>query len=758
MAFSGKSGIRDNSRKGDTGSMNTKRKQQQSVWDAINVSVDIDYYIRLLWARKWPILAFAALTCSLMLWYFSTRTPEYLATSSLLIESHIPRTMTADGVYNPDSTSSEYFTTQVELLRSRKLISTVIDKLDLWRNPELAIPNLRRLLEFHVLKWLEKFDLHSDPERIKAIKAFAFDRDNILYSFSQRLDVIPVRHSKLIKISYRSMNAKLAAQVANSVAKEYIALALKFRDEVSELAYKERYAKLREASVTVEQLENRLASLVGESAPGDAVQSEEFERYNRQYLTEKLVEEKLAIEKLQARLRQVRHALDSPNPITLDLPELGAGAAELRQRYFEAKYQRELLSRDLQPEHPLINELDAKMASIQSLFTEELGKAPGELAQRIKDAQRQHQKTRAELNSLEKTRLNAQSGQREAEKLQSELEKNEKIRQRLRDKVEESLQLKNSLFLVARVIDKAEPPLRPLGPRKITVALGSLILGALFASMFIVFRDLFDTRVRYAKRFELASGIKNLACIPTLNNPMKLFAECREASSPKPLNRKERAFFESFRTLKTNLVLELIEQRKNSILIASSAPNEGKSTTSLWLANAFASSEKVLLIDADIRRHSLTSDLGCADKKGLINALTNGEYEVATVGASQGIFDFLPAGSAKVDPAAYFSVSAFDDFMENISCRYDRVIIDTSPVCAVSDAVLLARQVGAVVLVTRSAMTQQKVALQSIERLTRPQGRVVGFVITDIEEKYYRHLTDYAVYRSYDKYYANHDL
>jgi len=738
--------------------MNKKQYQQQTVWDAINVNIDIDYYVRLVWARKWSVLAFGLLVALLALWRITSRPDEYNATSSLLIESSIPRTMTMKGVYNPDSSTPEYFTTQVELLKSRKLMEAVIDELDLWKNPELAVPDLRRLLEFHALTWLEKAGLHSDPERIAEIKALALDRENVLYAFSQRLSVVPVRHSKVIKIGYRSTDANLSADVANMIASKYISLMLGFRNEVSQLAYEEYASKLREATATVDELKSRIAAREKRSPRETAIQSEEFRAYNRQYLTEKLVGEKHHIEELESRLTQVQRALRSPLREELNIPELGAVISALQQRYFETKYQRQLLLEDLQPGHPSVTELDAKMASIKALFTEQLRKIPPDIRQKISDAKQRYRKTRAELNNLENSRLDEQSGQQDLERLKAELDKNEKIRQELDDKVKEWQELKNSLFLVARVIDKAEPPLRPIGPRKIVVTTVALLLGMAFASMFFVFKDLFDTRVKYAKRFELASGKKNLACIPSLRDPLKLFRECREAESPKPLSRKERAFFEAFRTFKANLILELMQHQYKSVLIASSTPNEGKTITSLWLANTFASSEKVLLVDADIRRFSLTTNLGCEGKKGLINALTDGSYEVATIGASQGIFDFLPAGSAKVDPSAYFSRNTFDYFMEKLSKRYDRIIIDTSPVCAVSDAVLLARQVDAIVLVTRSAMTQQKVALQSIEKLIHAKGRVAGFVITDIDEKSYRHLTEYAAYQPYDKYYAPHDL
>lgn len=401
-----------------------KKRYQQTVWDAINVNVDIDYYVRLIWARKWPIVAFGLLVTSLILWYFSSRPDEYSATSSLLIESNIPRTMTMKGVYNPDASTPEYFTTQVELLKSRKLTEAVINELDLWKNPELAVPNLRRLLEFHALTWLEKFGLHSDNKRIEEIKALALDKENVLYAFSKRLSVIPVRHSKVIKISYRSADPELSAKVANMVTAKYTSLMLDFRNEVSQLAYEEYVSKLRETTSIVENLKSKIAALVKGNPQTTAIQSEEFQEYNRQYLTEKLVNEKHHIEELESRLTQVLRALQSPLQEELNLPELGAAISELQRRYFETKYQRKLLLKELQPEHSSITELDAKLASIKSLFRDQLKKIPPDIRQKIRDAKNRYRKTRAELTSLENSRLDEQTGQHDLERLKAKLDPN----------------------------------------------------------------------------------------------------------------------------------------------------------------------------------------------------------------------------------------------------------------------------------------------------------------------------------------------
>ena len=292
------------------------------------------------------------------------------------------------------------------------------------------------------------------------------------------------------------------------------------------------------------------------------------------------------------------------------------------------------------------------------------------------------------------------------------------------------------------IVDPAETSYRaPTGGRGyliLGVALG-LFLGVC-ASFFV---EYLDRTVRTRAEAEALLGHAVLGTIPELRDTEGM-GDARKGPRLVVRDPFERAG-EAFRGLRLNMsFLHLDERPVRSILVTSPGPVEGKSTTSLNLAATFAQyGERVLLIDADLRRPVVHSALDIPRDPGLTHLLIGSAPAEAVIHRDViPNLDVIPAGPIPPNPAELVGSMAMSETLGILEKDYDRVIVDSPPVLAVTDAAGTASYVDGVLLVLRSGHTEQRAAERTTEHLGRLGVRILGLVLNDIqrrvhEESYY---------------------
>jgi capsular exopolysaccharide synthesis family protein len=300
----------------------------------------------------------------------------------------------------------------------------------------------------------------------------------------------------------------------------------------------------------------------------------------------------------------------------------------------------------------------------------------------------------------------------------------------------------------------------PNVPRNLGFA---FILGSMSGVGLAFLLEGLDNTVRTTEQAQMISGLASLGMIPLGSksnregaNPKRLvLASSNESVELVAQARPQSQMAESYRALRTSLLLSNLGAPPKVIMVTSALPQEGKSTTSINCAVVLAQKGvRVLLIDADLRRPSIHKTLGMGPRSGLSNVLTGSTTLHQAITASPVLpnLHVLPAGTPPPNPAELLASSNMKDVLDELRGQYDHIVVDTPPTLSVTDAVVLSPRADAIVLVIRSGQTTKQSLRRARDILTQVNARVSGVLLNAVD------LTspDYYYYYEYKGKYSHY--
>jgi polysaccharide biosynthesis transport protein len=711
-------------------------------------------YLRVLIKRKWLVICcivgiFAAVAIASL-----RQTPIYEATGQIAVNKADSNLITfKDSMPVVDYYDQSDLDTEVRIIQSDLLALQVIRQLNLDKRPEFGgHPDQKQAN-------LVADSLQTDSNRASAV----------LGGFRGSLHVALIPNTRIIDIHYNSTDPQLAASIVNTLAATYVEQNFKTKFESTMQASDWLSKQLVDLQMKVETSQEKLVRYQKEH---EILGSDEKQNITTEKLDE-INKELTGAESDRMQKEAIYRQTQSSDPqvvaAAIIADSAGGGGAgshlldTLREQQAALKIQVAELSTQFGPSYPKVAQLNNQLKEVDHQLQSEVSKAVDHLrGQYLAALQRENllhdsfEKQKQEANKLNESAI-------EYSLLKRDVESNRTLYEGLLEKLKEAgvtagLRSNNFRILAAARVPTA--PVEPNIPRNLSFA---LVLGVISGVGLAFLLENMDNTVRTPEQAQALSALPSLGMIPmgskttshgSAGNRLALTSS-KEAVETVTQMRPQSQMAESYRALRTSLLLSNLGAPPKVIMVTSARPQEGKTTTSINTAIVLAQKGvRVLLIDADLRRPSVHKTLGMGPRSGLSNVLTGSAtlQQAITISPVLPNLYILPAGTPPPNPAELLASSNMRDLLAELREQYDHIVMDTPPTLSVTDAVVLSPRADATILVIRSGQTTKQALRRARDILMQVNAHVAGVLLNAVD------LTspDYYYYYEYQGKYTHY--
>jgi len=703
--------------------------------------------------RQVCVTVFVLVTAAMIIQGYSS-IQIFQAQARLLIEDE--RSTAIPGLQNDQNTYYEdpepYFQTQYKILKGRDLTRRVVRTLHLDTVPEFngtkPPPPTPISMVGNLTSRLMRYGTKSSPVPEAPKVDETADESALVGAFIGRVGVDPVRGSHLVDVTFQSEDPKFAADAANALIDEYVSenLAIKLRSTQGMLDWLDH--ELATQLKRVEGSEKALAEYrEKENALSlDDKQNIVLSRLNQ--LNDAATRARTARVQKESLYNQVKAIASGTAPDAIPIIGLNPSVQAAKAKLSDRQRERVTLLERYQDKHPLVINVNASLQDAQRQVDLEVARAVQSVRNEYETAVLEEQTLSKNLDGakVEATDLNRKGIGYGV--MDREAKSNREVYQSLLTREKELRVSVNSRANNVRVVDRAEVPRGPITPGGRRTWLMSVVIGLVLAVAVALGLDYMNDSIKTPEDVSQRLKLPFLGLVPAVRGDKHPLL----ASSHVPHD-----FGESFRSLRTSLISKYPGEGTKIIIVTSAQPLEGKTTTAANIAMALAyGGSRVLLIDADMRRPGLHRPLRLVNERGLSQVLT-GQARVRDV--IQRTMDpnllAITAGRTPKNPSELLSSERMKTLLTNLAHGpFNWIIIDTPPVLAVTDAVILAPLVAGVTFVIGAEMTRRRLAERAIESLVQSRPRYAAVVLNKVDfarNKYY-----YSRYygHQYKNYYA----
>ena len=564
--------------------------------------------------------------------------------------------------------------------------------------------------------------------------------------------VIPQRMSLMVNIAYTHPDPIIAARVANLFAEEFINHNLTKSIDAAMKAVEDLRVRADQQRERVEELELDLA--------------EYREKHNAVSLDQ---QENIAGEQLRT-----LNAIKSENKNNFDIAETKWNLVEtyrrekrdlwelafiaeqsrvayLLQAISGAKIEISSLGKRYRDKHPTMISLNQTLRESESELSLAVENAVEKIYANYSEAKENFEVASKRLAEKEKELIALSKTGVEYNTLSREFDVQQGFLQAIVSRMTMQKTLVNLKNPNARIIDKALPPIRHSSPNILINLLAGAFGGISTGISLVLIVSFLDDRIKSAFDIESSVGLSLLGVITKIKK-LDTASKAQAVAS-----NADRHVTETFRSIYSSL--RLSEESKNAkvILTTSTVPSEGKSFISSNMALTFANhGDKTLLLDGDLRLPNVANSMQLENEKGLLNHIQSKDnLDDLIIKEVYPNLDVLPTGGKSKNPTQILNGSEFHDMIAELRNRYDRIVIDSPPLAAVSDALILLPLVDGVIYVIKFNAVKRKTAIVNVRRLWETNvpvfGAILNYVSTAMSSYYYSQYSD----KSYKNYYTS---
>jgi len=717
-------------------------------------SVDINRVVDFL-ARRWKlILTVIAASVALAVIVMLTVTPRYTSTAEILLDSSSRRNLGADvgGII----AESVMVDNQISIINSLNFLRRVVENQNLVKDPEFGVDAAKSTSWLSELKGLfssPKSDLPLEPDA----SSIPPDQRLAIAKLRDALNVRRIGKTYILEISVVSIDAERSARLANAVADAFIVDQLENRFEASKRAsdwLTDRLQKLRDSlrvsedAVSKFRTDNNLLTVGAQTL--NQQQLSEISAQLVQIQTE-------AAEKL-AKYEQARKLLETGGNVAT-LPDVMKSTviSDLRGRLAEVSGREADLVTRYGERHPMVVNVRAERSAIDRQINGEISRVIANLKNDYEVSQ-----SRAKAMSDNVAAVSGQSGTESALTVRlRELERDASANRVLYETFLNQSKLTSEQSQIdiqdARIITPALPSQKPSFPVSALFLGAGAVLGSVLGFGIAILLDLLNAGFNSPREVEEVTGLPVLASVEWVDLP-KVGTDEGDVGvvnylMTKPLSR----FSESIRSLRAGVQMSDVDNPPHVIQVTSSSPGEGKTSLAIALAVSAASSGKrVVLIDCDLRRPSVSQQFALTDKPGLVELLaqTASSEGILHRDKASGIY-VLGSGGKTQNPPDLLGSVRMQSLIEQLRQSFDFVVLDAPPIGPVVDASVLAPLVDKVLFVIRWNATAREFVRHSLERIPGDR-KICGIAFNMVDLRRTPKYGRYSYYSSayYKKYYV----
>lgn len=679
-----------------------------TTYGAANSVFDASSIRAMLWRQRYILIVVTILSllAATALWMLAR--PIFVASSTLQVQVEAPSLVEGEELLQPIISSQEtprYLETIGSVLRSRTMAQRVVEMLELERDPRL----------------FGDTPIPADEQTARAVATTIV---------ASGIEVVVPYNNRILTLNYRSPDPVLAAELANAYADAYIAEDISQGVEANSFARQFLEQQIQEVSVQLQEAEvqangyarsNRLVNQQA-SAPSTAYSSSSSGGASSlTYSTMNQINEDLA----QARANRIMAEQRWRAVATLppgQLPEVQQSASVQSMLSQRAEITTRLadLNQRYREDYPGVREAQAQLATLDEQIAAQGREVKNTLRDAYEIARRQEAALTTELERVSGTALDEQDRRIAFNSMDRDVSA-------LRQQLEGLLARYNAVSTAANLrsssvlkLDDAMVPSVPESPNLWKNLIVGLVLGLGLAVVLSILREALDGRMRNQEEMERKLRLRALGQTPNSNRDVAL--ELHEPFS---------ALSEAYSSLRASIDFAMGLRRQFVLQVTSTQPREGKSTSSIALAEKYgAIDRKVLLVDMDLRRPSIGKTL--LDKRvefGVTDVLF-GRVTLDQAVVRQPKFDLLAVRDVPEDPSEILSSGLVGEFIARARGKYDVIIIDSSPVMGIADAPLLSRFVDGVIFVVEANRASSLQASAALRRLSEINANVVGAIMT----------------------------
>jgi polysaccharide biosynthesis transport protein len=710
-------------------------------------------YLRVLIKRKWLVAACVAGIFAAVAIASLRQTPVFEAGGRIAVNKSDSNLVTfKDSMPVMDYYDPTDLDTETRVLQSDLLALQVIRQL-----------NLDKRAEYGGAAASKTPNLVADPLQNDSAHVSA-----LLGGFKGSLHVALIPNTRIIEIHYRSTDPQLAANAVNTLVATYIEQNFKTKFESTMLASDWLSKQLVDLQMKVETSQEKLVRYQKQHEILGTDEKQNIITAKLDELNKELTAAESDRMQKEATFRQTQSPDSEAVTAAIVSDSEGGntpGSAllnRLREQQATLKIQIADLSTQFGPAYPKVAQLNNQLKEIDRQFQSETRKAVERLRGQYLAAQQREDMLRGAFDKQKQEAYKLNENAIEYSLLKRDVDSNRQLYEGLLEKLKQAGVTAGLRSNNIKILDAARVPTAPVEPNIPRNLAFALILGITSGVGLAFLLESMDNTVRTTEQAQIVSALPSLGMIPLGSKsshngtgPKRLLPSSTEAVEMVTQVRPQSQMAESYRALRTSLLLSSLGAPPCIIMVTSARPQEGKTTTSINAAIVLAQKGvRVLLVDADLRRPGIHKTLGMGPRSGLSNVLT-GSATLAQVIAPSPILPnlfVLAAGTPPPNPAELLASANMKEVLDELRAQYDHIVIDTPPTLSVTDAVVLSPRMDAIILVIRSGQTTKQALRRARDILLQVNAHVTGVLLNAVDLR----SPDYYYYYEYQGKYSQY--